>query len=108
MRDQGRFAEAIARQREVVALREKSVARNRSSNGLGNLAFSEATLGIIARDARDRTLACESWRRSAANFTELERKGELLGFFAEFLPGIRANVAKCAAGRPVTELGPLK
>ena len=108
LRDQGRFAEAIARQREVVALREASVARKRSSNGLGNRAFSEATLGIIARDARDRTLACESWRRSAANFTELERKGELLGFFAEFLPGIRANVAKCAAGRPVTELGPLK
>jgi len=108
LRDQGRFAEAITRQREVVALRESVMTPERRSNALGNLAFSQAILGVIGRDGGDRNLACDSWRRSEANFGEMDRRGELLGFFAEFLPGIRANVRKCAEGSPLSEFGPLK
>jgi serine/threonine-protein kinase len=108
LRDQGRFADAIARQREVVVLREAVVTPERRSNALGNLAFSQAILGVIGRDGGDRGLACDSWRQSEANFGELERRRELLGFFAEFLPGIRANVRKCGEGRSLSEFGPLK
>lgn len=108
LRDQGRFAEAIARQREVVAGREAALTPERRAGGLSNLAFSQTILGLIARDARDRRLACASWQDAERNLTELERRNELLGFLAGFLPGIRANVAKCAAGRPVSEFGPLR
>ena len=108
LRDQGRFAEAIARQREVVAGREAALTPERRAGALSNVAFSQTILGLIARDARDRRLACDSWQNAERNLTELERRNELLGFLAGFLPGIRANVAKCAAGRPVSDFGPLR
>lgn len=108
LRDQDRFADAIARQREVVTAREAVLTSERRTGALLDLAFSQAILGVIARDAGDRALACGSWGDSERHFSEVERRDELLGFFAGFLPGIRANVAKCAAGRPVTDFGPLR
>lgn len=108
LRDADRFAEALALQRDVVALRERQLTHERLPNSVGNLGFSQAILGIIGRDAGDRALACENWGRAAANFTELERRGTLLEFFAGFLPGLRRNLEKCAIGRPLAEMGPLQ
>lgn len=108
LRDQGRFADAIARQREVVAARERALTPERRAGALSGLAFSNMILGLIARDAGNRALTCESWRSAESLFSEVERRDELLGFFAGFLPGIRANTAKCEAGRPITDFGPLR
>lgn len=108
LRDQGRFAEAIAMQREVIAGHKRLLADKRSSNSLSAHGFSHIILGIIGRDAQDRTLACESWIQADGDFTELDKRGELLGFYKEFLPGLRANVAKCAAGSPISAFGPLR
>lgn len=108
LRDQGRFAEAIAMQHEVIAGHKKLLASKSSPNSLSSHGFSHIILGIIGRDAKDRTLACESWAQADRDFTELDKRGELLGFYKEFLPGLRANIAKCAAGRSVSEFGPLR
>jgi len=108
LRDQGRFAEAVAMQQEVIAGHRKLLAVERSSNSLSSHGFSHIILGIIGRDAKDRILACESWAQADRDFTELDKRDELLGFYKEFLPGLRANLAKCAAGRPVGEFGPLR
>ena len=108
LRDQGRFAEAIAAQRQVIAEHQKLLAGKRSANTLSAHGFSHAILGIIGRDAGDRTLACDSWRQAERDFADLQKRGTLLGFYAEFLPGLRANLAKCAAGKPISEFGPLR
>jgi len=108
LRDQGRFGEAIARQREVIAIHQAVLTPARGANTLGSLAFSQMILGVIARDAGDRDLACSSWKDAEGHFAELERRDELAGFMAGFLPGLRKNLGKCAAGRPVGEFGPMR
>lgn len=108
LRDRGRFAEAIATQREVIAGHRKLLTVKRSANTLGAHGFSHIILGIIGRDAGDRALACDSWRQAERDFADLQKRGTLLGFYAEFLPGLRANLAKCAAGRPASDFGPLR
>ena len=108
LRDQGRFDEAIAMQREVIAGHKRLLADKRSPNSLSAHGFSHIILGIIGRDAKERTLACESWVQADRDFTELDKRGELLGFYKEFLPGLRANIAKCTAGRPISDFGALR
>ena len=108
LRDRGRFAEAIATQREVIAGHRKLLRVKRSANTLSAHGFSHIILGIIGRDAADRALACDSWRQAERDFADLQKRGTLLGFYAEFLPGLRANLAKCAAGRPASDFGPLR
>ena len=108
LRDQGRFAEAIAAQRNVIAGHQKLLAVKRSANTVSANGFSHAILGIIARDAGNRTLACDSWRQAERDFSDLQKRGTLPGFYAQFLPGLRANLAKCDAGRPVGDFGPLR
>lgn len=108
LRDQGRFDEAIKAQTAVVAARQAALTAKRPAKVLGNLGFSEAVMGVIARDAGDRNRACRAWGDAERHFSELERREELIGFYAGFLPGLRTNIKKCAAGRPISELGPLK
>ena len=108
LRDQGRFAEAIATQRDVISGHKKLLAVKRSANTLGAHGFSHMILGIIGRDAGNRTLACDSWRQAERDFADLQKRGTLSGFFAEFLPGMRANLEKCAAGRPISDFGALR
>lgn len=108
LRDIGRFDEAVALQREVVAGHAATMARSPTANSRGTLGFSHAILGVIARDAGDRALACASWSEADRLFAELAGRGELHGFMAEFVPGIRANVAKCAAGAALAEFGPIR
>jgi serine/threonine-protein kinase len=106
LRDQGRFAEAIALQREVVALRRAPLTAERRSSTLGNVAFSLAILGIIARDAGDRTLACASYTEAADLFGETEERGEILGFQQAMLDGLREKRTACATGGSIE--GPLR
>jgi len=108
LRDNDRYAEAIALQREVVASRRRSVARKPTGRNGGGLGLSLSILGVIGKDAGDRALACDSWREAEARFAALDKRKELLGFFAGFLPGLRANLKRCAAGEPASAFGPLR
>lgn len=98
LRDAGRFDEAIARQRQVVALRRAGIDRRRKSRALGNTAFSLMILGVIARDAGRRPLACESWIEAETLFSEIAARDEILGFQENLLGGLRAKKQACASG----------
>lgn len=102
------FPQAIAAQGDVVRRRREAVAANPGSgSALGDLAFSEATLGVIARKASNRDLACSSWRAAADGWGRLEAEGEMVGFHASMLEGVRRNLILCDQGRPVSAFGPL-
>lgn len=106
--NQDRFDEAIAAQRDVIRRRREALAANAGSvSAIGDLAFSQATLGVIARKAADRDLACSSWRAAGEAWARLESGGELVGFHASMLEGVRRNLALCEQGRPVESFGPL-
>lgn len=107
LRDHDRFAEAIAMQRQVVAGRRRAADKG-SPRAEANLGFSLGVLGVIARDARDRPLACASWKEAEARFAALDRRKQLLGFHAAFLPGLRANLTVCSANGPWSAFGPLR
>ena len=104
LRDQGRFGEAIALQRQVVALRAASLDAGRKANAVGNLGFSQMILGIIARDAGDRELACASWSEAVTSFAELEQRGQLIGFMKDFVPGLRKKQQLCRDKAPLSAL----
>lgn len=105
LRDADRFAEAIAMQRGVVADRRAAA---RTSVGQGDLGFSLMILGVIARDAKDRMLTCDSWREALAIWQRMQAAKTIVGFHADFIPGVARNVAKCDAGAPVSAFGPLR
>src|SRR3546814_8935918 len=89
---------------DLIAGHEKLLAKKRSANSLGTRGFSQIIMGTIARDAKKRDLACSAWRQAVRDFPDLEKRDELLGYYKEFLPGLRANVTKCDAGRSVGDL----
>jgi hypothetical protein len=98
LRDAGSFAAAIAAQREVVALRRAGLTPERESRAVGNIAFSLTILGVIGRDAGERKLACDSWIEAEKLFSEVEKKGEILGFQQSMLAGLRIKKLACANG----------
>lgn len=98
LRDADRFGEAIAQQREVVALRRSKLTLERDARAVGNLAFSLMILGVIGRDANERKIACDSWIEAEQLFSEVQRKGKILGFQENLLGGLRAKKRACASG----------
>lgn len=109
LRDQERFGEAIALQRQVVALRRQTIGKDRRAKPVGDLAFSLMILGIIGRDAGDRKIACDSWTASTTIFEELEERQQLIGFFKGFVPGLRDKRKLCASGVQLSALkGPMR
>src|SRR5690606_6918671 len=105
--NQGRHAEGIALQREIVEDRRAKVAAVRSSGSLNDLAYSQAILGALARRASDRALACASWTEAEAVMAELDGRDALYGFLESMRGGIAANLERCAAGVPASALRPL-
>ena len=106
LRDADRFDEAIAAQRRVVGLRQAAVSENATGREFGNLGFSRMILGIIARDAGNRALACESWRGALAGFERAKAMNQIIGFHEGFMPGLRRQTGNCASGAPI--VGPLR
>ena len=45
---------------------------------------------------------------AAARFTKADAMGRLVAFHQAFLPGLRAVIALCKAGRPLSEFKPLR
>jgi serine/threonine-protein kinase len=102
----GRFAEALAAHGRVIAETER---RLRTYGGTGvDLAYSRMLEGVTARKAGDRALACRSWGEAERRFDDIARKGKLLDFFANFRPGLQANLRLCAAGAPTTSFKELR
>ncbi|KAB7647432.1 serine/threonine-protein kinase [Polymorphobacter fuscus] len=107
----GRFRESVAAQQQVVDREKARIAQIVAKGGapLGvDLAFSEMILGIAAKQAGDRTLACASWQSAAARYDRVAALGKLTDFHAGFRPGLARNLALCAAGRPVSAFGPMR
>lgn len=106
LRDAGRFDDAIALQQRVVALRRAGLTPERKSRALGNVAFSLAILGVIARDGDRRELACASYTEAEALFAEVAKRGEILGFQENMLAGLKVKKQACATGGSIE--GPLR
>jgi eukaryotic-like serine/threonine-protein kinase len=104
----GRFPEAIAEQRAIIATKEARFAEYKTSAAQSRLAWSEMILGQIARQADDRALACEYWQKADANFTVVEKAGMMVAFYAAFLPGLRDHVARCKTSDPLSKFGELR
>jgi eukaryotic-like serine/threonine-protein kinase len=104
LRDHDQFVEAISLQQRVVALRVSNIGPNRKARTVSDLGFSQMILGIISRDAGNRTLACESWSAAEVSISELERRNQLTGFMKDFLPGLRSKNALCKSKTPLSGL----
>jgi serine/threonine-protein kinase len=101
----GRHDEAIAEQQRIVDA--KIAFMDETSSG-ADAGWGEMILGMIARDAGRRDLACASFISSEARFSKADAAGRLIGFHQAFLPGLRASVDLCKRGRPLSEFGPLR
>jgi eukaryotic-like serine/threonine-protein kinase len=108
--NRGLHAEAVATQRKVVAGVAERLKKGDPQRpiALANLAWAEMTLGLIAKKGGDRALTCAQWESAEARFASIEKRGKLLGFHKDFLPGLRANLAHCRAGRPLSAFQPLR
>jgi len=100
-RDADRFDEAIAAGKDAVAARQAAVDRQGTGKTLGNLGFSQMILGIIARDAGNRALACATWRDALATLRKADATGQIVGFHKGFIPGIDAHVKACVSGTSI-------
>ncbi len=101
----GRFDEAIAEQQQIVAAKIADMDETSSGADAG---WGELILGTIAKKAGRRDLTCEAFTSAEARFTRADQAGRLVAFHAAFLPGLRASVELCRAGRPLSEFGPLR
>jgi len=99
----GRYAEAIAEQRRIVAAKIADMDETSSGADAG---WGELILGQIAQKAGDRALTCESYISAEARFTKADAMGRLVAFHQAFLPGLRANIAICTNGG--STFGPLR
>jgi eukaryotic-like serine/threonine-protein kinase len=105
--NRGKFAEAIAAQRDVIAKEKARLIQH--GGGLGfNLAYSEMILGTIGKAAGDRALACSSWGSAEARFARVEKMGKLMAYQKPYLEGLRRNGADCATGVTLIALKPLR
>lgn len=101
----GRHDEAIAEQQRIVDA--KIAFMDETSSG-ADAGWGEMILGMIARDAGRRDLACASFISSEARFAKADAAGRLIAFHQAFLPGLRASVDLCKRGRPLSEFKPLR
>lgn len=101
----GRFEEAIAEQKRILAARIAEM--DETSSGV-HAGWSELVLGQIAMQAGDRGLACQSYTGAEARFTKAEAAGRLIEFHREFLPGLRKFIGLCGEGTPLKDFGPIR
>lgn len=104
----GRFDEAIAIQQSLILGRAAKVGPDRSSSALSDLGFGHAVLGMIARQAGRRELACRSWSTAESLLAEVAARKELVGHVAALRGGMQRNLERCARGEPVSSFGHLR
>lgn len=101
----GRFDEAIAEQRRILAARITDM--DETSSGV-HAGWSELMLGQIAKQAGNRTLACQSYAGAEARFAKAEAAGRLMEFHREFLPGLRRFIGLCQTSAALKDFGTLR
>lgn len=101
----GRFEEAIAEQKRILA--ERIADLDETSSGV-HAGWSELVLGQIARQAGDRALACQSYAGAEARFAKAEAAGRLIEFHREFLPGLRTFIGYCRDGVALKDFGEIR
>ena len=104
--NRGKYAEAIAAERDVIAREKARLLRDGGGRGI-TLAYSEMVLGTIGRAAGDRALACSNWQSAEARYARVDKIGKLVAFQKTLLIGLRKNVADCAAGIALSNMKPL-
>lgn len=65
-------------------------------------------LGQIAKQAGNRTLACQSYAGAEARFAKAEAAGRLMEFHREFLPGLRRFIGLCQTSAALKDFGTLR
>lgn len=105
--NQGRHGEAITVMQQVVDGRRAKVKPNGRTNPISDLAYGQAIFGTIYRKAGKRAEACAVWTEAEALMADLERRKALHGFVDQLRGGVKANLARCKAGQPVTSFTPL-
>ena len=104
--NRGKYAEAIAAERDVIAREKARLLRDGGGRGI-TLAYSEMILGTIGKAAGDRALACSNWQSAEARYAKVDKIGKLVAFQKTLLTGLRKNVADCAAGVALSNIKPL-
>ena len=99
----GRFDEAIALQRKVLAREQGRLNAERASTNLNAVAFELTVLGRIALHAEQRQLVCESWRQATDLYAITQARGELTDYYAYYPPRLRANLRRCDSAVPVAD-----
>jgi serine/threonine-protein kinase len=105
--NQNRHSEAIALMQQVIDGRRAKVKPNGRSNPVSDLAYGQAIFGTIYRKAGKRAEACAVWAEAEALMADLEQRKALHGFVDQLRGGVKANLARCKAGEPVTSFKPL-
>ena len=101
--EEGRAADAVATQREVIAMFERSLAAKPVAATANRLATAHVTMGAIGMKLGDRALACDSFRTAARQVADLARREELLGHNEEQGKVATHNVAVCERGGGIGE-----
>lgn len=98
----GRYAEAAARQDEVVRLYEAAAGRDRPPRALSRLVVARFTRGRIAVQAGDRAEACRQFQRALDVIDELDARAALIGSVRSYRRPASANLQLCASGAPLS------
>jgi len=101
--EEGRAGEAVAMQREVIAMFERSLAAKPLPATANRLATAQVTMGAIGIKLGDRALACDSFRAATRQIAELAERKELLGHNEEQGKVAALNVAVCERGGGIGE-----
>ncbi|MFC4253874.1 protein kinase [Altererythrobacter xixiisoli] len=105
--DQGKFAEAIALQRTVIAQLETALGSDRKAPALNRLVIAHGMLAGFALRADDVKLACTHFANAQQLFEELVRRDKVLGFVEQRVRNVQANLELCRKGAPASALTPL-
>lgn len=98
---------AIASQRSAVALYRDLLGPDRAASTMNRLVKAQVVMANVSRAAADRAATCEAYRAARDHMAELERRDGLIGSVAVHRPALDANLARCAAGAPLSAMAEL-
>ena len=105
---QGRHPEALSAMDEMI---DRVTARDPryvdKAHPSRDLTYSRAILGSIYRRAGNRAEACANFAEAAERMSVLRKANQLPGYIEGLEPGLKANLAKCRSGAPVSAMGEL-
>ena len=101
---EGRYARAIALQRQVLEREERHLDAARASTTLNAIAFELTVLGRFALHAGDDNLTCNSWAKALDLYETTQGRGELTDYYAYYPPRLAANLKFCSGNAPTSRM----